>query len=86
MRIGVVADNVLPEAGGVSTFVTTVVNAIRECSSNHEFVVWNPAVEPNIKWRWREAVKRGADIVGAGGLIRSTAHLIKSAEAAFFTR
>jgi glycosyltransferase involved in cell wall biosynthesis len=83
MRIGVVADSVLPEAGGVFTYVGAVVDAIRECSSNHEFVIWETEVEPCVKWWLREAVKRSGDIVGAGRLIRSTARRIRSVKAAF---
>jgi glycosyltransferase involved in cell wall biosynthesis len=83
MRIGVVADSVLPEAGGVFTYVGAVVDAIEECSTNHEFVIWETEVEPHVKWWLREAVKRSGDIVGAGRLVRSTARRIMSVKPAF---
>src|ERR1700730_17828864 len=83
MRVGVVADSVSPEAGGVFTYVEAVVGAIKECSSNHQFVIWEPVAERDAKWWLREAVKRSGDIVGTGGLIRSTARRIRSVKAAF---
>src|SRR5262245_37823383 len=76
MRVGVVADTVSPDAGGVFTFVGAIVDAIRECSSDHEFVVWEAAAEREVKRRWRAAVKRGAEIFGTGRLIRSAADRI----------
>jgi glycosyltransferase involved in cell wall biosynthesis len=83
MRVGVVADSVSPEAGGVFTFLAAVVDAIKGCSGNHEFVIWEPAVDRGVTRWWRKAVKQGADIVGAGQLVRSTARRIKSVTAAF---
>jgi glycosyltransferase involved in cell wall biosynthesis len=82
MRVGVVADSVSPEAGGVFTFLGAVVDAIEECSSSHEFVIWQPAVDRDVKRWWREGVERGADIVGVGRLIRSTARRMRSVTAA----
>jgi glycosyltransferase involved in cell wall biosynthesis len=77
MRIGVVADSVLPEAGGVFAFVSAVADAIRECRCDHEFVIWEPSVERHTKW-WKKAVKSGANLVGAHRLLRSTARRIRS--------
>jgi glycosyltransferase involved in cell wall biosynthesis len=82
MRVGVVADSVSPEAGGVFTFVGAVVDAIKQCSSSHEFVIWEPAGEREIKVWWRDAVNRGAEVIGAGRLIRSTVRRVRSVTAA----
>jgi glycosyltransferase involved in cell wall biosynthesis len=83
MRVGVVADSVSPEAGGVFTFVEAVVDAIRQCSGSHEFVIWEPAVDGDVTRWWSKAVKQGADLVGAGPLVRSTARRVRSVTAAF---
>jgi hypothetical protein len=82
MRVGVVADNASPEAGGVFTFVSAVVEAIKQCSSEREFVIWESALQRDAESRWREVVKRSADLVGAGRLIRITAGRIKAVKAA----
>src|SRR6266568_4165559 len=83
MRVGVVADRVSPEAGGVFTFIRAIIDAIKECSSNHEFVIWEPVREPENKWRWREVVKRAGDSGGAGRLIRFMAGRMRSVQTVF---
>jgi glycosyltransferase involved in cell wall biosynthesis len=83
MRVGVVTYSVLPEAGGAFTFIKTVVDAIKECSSSHEFVISEQALEPDSKWRWKEVVKRAGDTVGAGRLIRFTARQIRTVQTSF---
>ncbi len=75
MRVGVVADRVSPEVGGVFTFIGSIIDAIRECSSNHEFVIWEAALEGTIKSRWMELVKHAGESVGAGRLIRLAARM-----------
>ena len=75
MRVGVVADRVSPEVGGVFTFIRPIIDAIRECSSNHEFVIWEAALEGTIKSRWMELVKHAGESVGAGRLIRLAARM-----------
>ena len=83
MRVGVVADRVSPEVGGVFTFIRPIIDAIRECSSNHEFVIWEAALEETIKWRWMELVKHAGESVGAGRLIRFAAGRMTSIQAVF---
>jgi glycosyltransferase involved in cell wall biosynthesis len=82
MRIGVVADSVLPEVGGVFTYIGAVVDAIKKCSSKHKFIIWKPEVEQYDKTWLRKALKRNGEI-GAGRLIRSAARRIMSVKAAF---
>jgi len=79
VRIGVVAGSRSPEEGGGFTFSKAVVDAIKACSSSHEFIIWGSEIFE--RERWRELVKRAGDSVGAGRLIRSTARLIRSVQA-----
>jgi glycosyltransferase involved in cell wall biosynthesis len=84
VRIGVIAANSLPEAGGGFTFVAALLDAIKACSSGHEFIIWDAeSFDRDAKRRWRELVKRAGDGVGAGRLIRSTARRIRSVQAVF---
>jgi glycosyltransferase involved in cell wall biosynthesis len=84
VRIGVVTGSSSPVAGGGFTFTRAVVDAIKACSSGHEFIIWDPEVlERDVRRQWRELVKRAGDIVGAGRLIRSTARRIRSVQIIF---
>jgi glycosyltransferase involved in cell wall biosynthesis len=64
----------------VFTFIRAVVDAIKTCASSHEFIIWRP--ERDVRSQWREAVKRGGDVVGAGWLIRSAARRVRFVKAA----
>lgn len=74
-----VANASAPSEGGGSTFIATVVDAIKTCSSGHDFIIWDPdALSRGAESRSKEVVKRAADMIGARRLIRSTARGIRS--------
>jgi glycosyltransferase involved in cell wall biosynthesis len=84
VRIGVVTGSSSPAAGGAFTFTGAIVDAIKACSSGHDFIIWDSEVlESNVKRQCRDFVKRAGDIVGAGRLIRSTARRIRSVQTIF---
>ena len=97
VRIGVVEGSSSPAEGGGFTFTTAVVEAIKACSSSHEFVIWDKGVfeQPRIRnlgsggfvrdvrKQWKQLVKRAGDSVGAGRLIRATARRIRSVQTVF---
>lgn len=84
MRVGVVAGSPPAADGGGFTFVRTVVGAIKGCSSSHEFIIWGEELQQHDGKRRRiDLIKRAADRVGAGRLMRSTARVIRSAQPLF---
>lgn len=81
MRVGVVPGNLIPTHGGGFTVTKALVEAIKTCSSRHEFIIWDPELLiGDAKWRRKEFVKRVGDRIGAGRLIRSTARRIRSVQ------
>jgi glycosyltransferase involved in cell wall biosynthesis len=83
MRIGVVAGNPPAEEGGGFTFTRVVLEAIKTCSSRHEFIIWEELEQYDSKGRRIDLVKRVADSIGAGQLIRSTARVLRSVQTLF---
>jgi glycosyltransferase involved in cell wall biosynthesis len=70
-----------PLEGGGFTFTKAVVDAIKACSSRHEFIVWEELQQHYGKRRRIDVIKRAADSVGTERLIRSTARVVRSAHA-----
>jgi glycosyltransferase involved in cell wall biosynthesis len=83
VRIGVVTGSAPLTQGGEFTFIKAVVDAIKACSSSHEFVVWEELQQREGKGRRIDFIKRAADSIGARRLIRSAARIVKSAQTVF---